>query len=130
MNEPSPVATERQRQVPLMGRVMNRPELGAVAGTLLVFLIFFVVAGDSGMFSADGAISWMKVAAYLGIIAIGACLLMIAGEFDLSVGSMIGFRRDDDRDSGEVLGVADLGVDFVRVCRGDVAGVCQWVYCG
>ena len=91
MNEPSPVATERQRQVPLMGRVMNRPELGAVAGTLLVFLIFFVVAGDSGMFSADGAISWMKVAAYLGIIAIGACLLMIAGEFDLSVGSMIGF---------------------------------------
>jgi simple sugar transport system permease protein len=25
------------------------------------------------------------------IIAVGACLLMIAGEFDLSVGSMIGF---------------------------------------
>jgi simple sugar transport system permease protein len=33
----------------------------------------------------------MQVAAYLGIIAIGACLLMIAGEFDLSLGSMIGF---------------------------------------
>jgi len=43
------------------------------------------------MFNADGIINWAQVAAYLGIIAIGACLLMIAGEFDLSLGSMIGF---------------------------------------
>ena len=75
----------------MASRLMNRPELGAVSGAVLVFLIFFIVAGDSGMFSADGAVSWIKVASYLGIIAIGACLLMIAGEFDLSVGSMIGF---------------------------------------
>ena len=88
---PPTVATERQRQVPLISRLMNRPELGSVAGTVLVFIIFLVIAGDSGMFSVDGAISWIKVASYLGIIAIGACLLMIAGEFDLSVGSMIGF---------------------------------------
>ena len=50
-----------------------------------------VAAGDSGMFSAEGTINWSTVAAYLGIIAVGAALLMIAGEFDLSVGSMIGF---------------------------------------
>jgi simple sugar transport system permease protein len=31
------------------------------------------------------------VSAQFAIIAVGACLLMIAGEFDLSVGSMIGF---------------------------------------
>ncbi len=85
------VATERLRDVSLMSRMLNRPELGSVAGTVLVFMIFLAIAGDSGMFSADGAVSWLKVAAYLGIIAIGACVLMIAGEFDLSVGSMIGF---------------------------------------
>ena len=122
MNEPSPVATERQRQVPLMGRVMNRPELGAVAGTLLVFLIFFVVAGDSGMFSADGAISWMKVAAYLGIIAIGACLLMIAGEFDLSVGSMIGFAGMMIAIPAKYWGVGRFGGRFCS----RLSGRCRW----
>ncbi len=81
----------RLREVSLLSRLLNRPELGSVAGTVLVFAIFLVVAGDSGMFSIDGAFSWIKLASYLGIIAIGACLLMIAGEFDLSVGSMIGF---------------------------------------
>jgi simple sugar transport system permease protein len=35
--------------------------------------------------------NWSTVSAQFMIIAVGACLLMIAGEFDLSVGSMIGF---------------------------------------
>jgi simple sugar transport system permease protein len=35
--------------------------------------------------------NWSVVSAQFAIIAVGACLLMIAGEFDLSVGSMIGF---------------------------------------
>ena len=35
--------------------------------------------------------NWSIVSAQFMIIAVGACLLMIAGEFDLSVGSMIGF---------------------------------------
>lgn len=43
------------------------------------------------MFNADGILNWTTVSAQLGIIAVGACLLMIAGEFDLSIGSMIGF---------------------------------------
>ena len=58
---------------------------------MLVFVLFGITAGNSGMFNADGIVNWTQVAAYLGIIAIGACLLMIAGEFDLSLGSMIGF---------------------------------------
>ena len=91
MNETSVLATGRQRRVSFASRMASRPELGAVGGTVLVFAVFLITAGDSGMFSADGSISWIKVASYLGIIAIGACLLMIAGEFDLSVGSMIGF---------------------------------------
>jgi simple sugar transport system permease protein len=40
---------------------------------------------------AQGRLNWSVVSAQFMIIAVGACLLMIAGEFDLSVGSMIGF---------------------------------------
>jgi simple sugar transport system permease protein len=43
------------------------------------------------MFSPEGVMTWTTVSAQFVIIAVGACLLMIAGEFDLSVGSMIGF---------------------------------------
>ncbi|MGE4575393.1 MAG: ABC transporter permease [Candidatus Pseudothioglobus sp.] len=68
-----------------------RPDLGAIVGVILVFLFFFLVARDTGMFSLEGSMNWGIVSSQFIIIAVGACLLMIAGEFDLSVGSMIGF---------------------------------------
>jgi simple sugar transport system permease protein len=82
---------ERVRKVSLLGRTLSRPELGAVAGTILVFAFFAAVAGGSGLFSAKGIINFLEVSAQLGILAAPVTLLMIAGEFDLSVGSMIGF---------------------------------------
>ena len=82
---------DRVRTVSPLRLLMSRPEFGALAGTLLVFLMFAFSAGGSGMFNAEGIINWSTVAAYLGVLAVGAALLMIAGEFDLSVGSMIGF---------------------------------------
>jgi len=82
---------ERIRQVSFLGRLLSRPELGAVAGTILVFVFFAIVAGGSGLFSAKGIINFLEVSAQLGILAAPVTLLMIAGEFDLSVGSMIGF---------------------------------------
>lgn len=82
---------ERVRNVGTLRKLLARPEFGAMAGTLLVVAIFLLAAGDSGMFSAEGTVNWGTVAGFLGIIAVGAALLMIAGEFDLSVGSMIGF---------------------------------------
>lgn len=68
-----------------------RPELGGIVGTIVVFALFLLFAGDSGMFSSQGVMNWSQVSAQFMIIAVGASLLMIAGEFDLSVGSMIGF---------------------------------------
>jgi simple sugar transport system permease protein len=56
-----------------------------------VFVFFGLFAFDSGMFNAQGIMNWSIVSAQFMIIAVGACLLMISGEFDLSVGSMIGF---------------------------------------
>ncbi len=72
-------------------KALIRPELGGIVGTIAVFVFFLLFAFDSGMFSAQGVLNWSVVSAQFMIIAVGACLLMIAGEFDLSVGSMIGF---------------------------------------
>src|SRR5215813_1542136 len=88
---PSAPSDERVREIGPLRRFLSRPEFGSISGAVLVFAIFLVVAGDSGMFSAEGIVNWATVAAFLGIIAVGAALLMIGGEFDLSVGSMIGF---------------------------------------
>ncbi|MFT0533030.1 ABC transporter permease [Castellaniella hirudinis] len=82
---------ERIRSVGFLQKLLMRPEFGALSGTLLITLMFIIVAGDAGMFSMEGIINWATVAGYLGIIAVAAALLMIAGEFDLSIGSMIGF---------------------------------------
>jgi hypothetical protein len=81
------------RLLPVRGwqRAFVRPELGALTGTALVFAFFGIFAGNSGMFSAQGIMSFLEVAAQLGILASVAALLIIAGEFDLSVGSMIAF---------------------------------------
>ena len=85
------VPDDRVRNVSAIRKALIRPELGAICGTILVFLFFAIVAPDSGMFSLEGIMNWGTVSAQFAIIAVGACLLMIAGEFDLSVGSMIGF---------------------------------------
>ncbi len=82
---------ERLKQVSTLRRIMIRPELGAISGAILIFVFFLMIAGDSGMFAPQGIQNWTVVSAQFAIIAVGACLLMIAGEFDLSVGSMIGF---------------------------------------
>ncbi|WCM18660.1 ABC transporter permease [Paraburkholderia bryophila] len=84
-------ADERVRRESWFKHLLNRPEFAALAGTAMVFIVFGVAAGNSGMFNLDGVMNWSQVAAYLGLIAVGACVLMIAGEFDLSIGSMIGF---------------------------------------
>ena len=84
-------ADERVRSESWFKHLLNRPEFAALAGAVMVFIVFGLAAGNSGMFNLDGIMNWSQVAAYLGIIAVGACLLMIAGEFDLSIGSMIGF---------------------------------------
>lgn len=82
---------ERLQQQSRFRRAFIRPELGAMTGTVVVFIYFAFVAGSSGMFAPDGIMNWGVISAQFAVIAVGACLLMIAGEFDLSVGSMIGF---------------------------------------
>ncbi len=82
---------ERIKEISPLRKALIRPELGGIVGTVAVFTFFLLFAFDSGMFSSQGVLNWSIVSAQFMIIAVGACLLMIAGEFDLSVGSMIGF---------------------------------------
>ncbi|MEO1109996.1 MAG: ABC transporter permease [Pseudomonadota bacterium] len=82
---------ERIKEISPLRRALIRPELGGMVGTVAVFTFFLLFAFDSGMFNSQGVMNWSIVSAQFMIIAVGACLLMIAGEFDLSVGSMIGF---------------------------------------
>lgn len=70
-------------------RAVLRPEFGAFVGTVLIYLFFVAAAGGSGFVTLNGTASWLNVAAELGIVALPLSLLMIAGEFDLSIGSII-----------------------------------------
>ena len=83
-------ADERVRRVGLASILLSRPEIGAVVGTVLVFAVFAVWAGGNGFLSLAGTASYLEVAAQVGIVASAVALLMIAGEFDLSVGSVVG----------------------------------------
>lgn len=81
---------ERIQTIPFWKQALSRPEFGALAGTVLVLAFFIVAASGTGMFTPSGIVNFLEVAAQLGIIATAAALLMIGGEFDLSIGSMIG----------------------------------------
>ena len=50
-----------------------------------------MLTANNSMFTLSGVMSLMTPASQLGIVAISAALLMIGGEFDLSIGSMIAF---------------------------------------
>ena len=81
--------------------LFNRPEIGPIGVMLVLFGMlgyFSIPAGEFSLnpfagegFNALGIRNNLRVISQLGIIALGAGLLIIAGEFDLSIGSMIGF---------------------------------------
>lgn len=81
---------DRLKRSSALRRALLRPEVGATIGALALWVYFAIVAGDSGFLSMRGTASYLEVSAELGILAIAVSLLMIGGEFDLSIGSMIG----------------------------------------
>ncbi len=83
-------ATERHRLWGLSASITRRPEFGACVGMIAVFAFFAFATDGHGFFTLRGAAGWLNVAAELGIVAVPVALLMIAGELDLSIGSLIG----------------------------------------
>jgi simple sugar transport system permease protein len=70
------------------GNLLRRPEAGAFLGLAAMF-VFFTIFGGLNFLTIGSTAAWLNIAAGLGIIAIPIGLLMIAGELDISVGSMI-----------------------------------------
>lgn len=81
---------ERLREASVVRRTLLRPEVGAIVGAVVLWAYFAIVAGDRGFLTLQGTATYLEVSAELGILAVAVALLMIGGEFDLSVGSMIG----------------------------------------
>lgn len=90
LGEPVVPTDERVARIGPLRRLLVRPEMGAAAGSIVVWLFFALVAGRSGFLSLGGTATYLQVAAELGIMAVPVALLMIAGEFDLSIGSILG----------------------------------------
>jgi simple sugar transport system permease protein len=72
-------------------KALIRPELGGIVRHDDRLRLVRCFSPATAACSTPGVMNWSQVSAQFMIIAVGACLLMIAGEFDLSVGSMIGF---------------------------------------
>jgi simple sugar transport system permease protein len=70
--------------------LLLRPEAGGVVSALLVFAFFAIAAGQNGFLTPLGTANWLDTASDLGIIALPVGMLMIGGEFDLSVGAVVG----------------------------------------
>ena len=70
------------------GNLLRRPEAGAFLGLAAMF-VFFSIFGGLSFVTIGSTAAWLNIAAGLGIIAIPIGLLMIAGELDISVGSMV-----------------------------------------
>ena len=71
-----------------IGALLRRPEIGSLLGLVIVYT-FFSIFGGINFMSGAGTASWLNVASEIGFVALPVGLLMIAGELDISVGSVI-----------------------------------------
>jgi simple sugar transport system permease protein len=95
---PSPVGRsdaahepQRARRGSLMKRLMKiyleKPELAAVV-FLLILLVVFQIRSNGVFLGGQNLRGMLGLLPEMGLVAIGVTLLMICGEFDLSVGSV------------------------------------------
>ncbi|MFF3869746.1 ABC transporter permease [Micromonospora sp. NPDC001898] len=85
----STVRRDAHRRVPLLNRILQRPELASLGGLLGAFVCFALIVPDLFLSHSNG-VNVTSLAAQYGIVAIGVTILMIGGHFDLSVGTIVG----------------------------------------
>lgn len=86
----APKTDERLAKTSRTTLILRRPELGALLGALVIYTMFALVDTTGNFATITGTARWTDVAATVGIVAVPVACLMIAGEFDLSSGVMIG----------------------------------------
>jgi len=68
----------------MASRLATRPEIGAVAAAIAIFIFFFAIAPPFRTLPSFSTV--LYASSTIGIVAVGVALLMIGGEFDLSSG--------------------------------------------
>jgi len=79
-----PVQDERVVQRSMFSRLLSRPEVGALLGAIVIYIVFFIAAPPFR--ELDSLASVLYQSSTYGIPAVAVALLMIGGEFDLSAG--------------------------------------------
>ena len=87
---PSPAPASPGVPVPTRGRGLSVPETAALLVVLVALFVFFSITSKFFL-NPDNLINILQNVAVVGIIACPATLLLISGQFDLSVGSGVGF---------------------------------------
>ena len=120
-----PKRADRRRRAACGRQPLHQPDppaqAGAAGGLLATLIIFALLPGATNLYSLQGSMTFLTLSAELGIIATAAALLIIAGEFDLSVGSMIGFAGVRHRPDRQASRPAAVGRHRLRL-RGCGAG--------
>src|SRR5262249_39207321 len=81
---PPPTQDERVGRRSRLARLFARPEAGALAGAIVIYIFFFAIAPPFR--SANSLSTILYVSSTYGLMATPIALLMIGGEFDLSAG--------------------------------------------
>jgi len=81
---PPPIKDERVGRRSGLARLFARPEAGALAGAIVIYVFFFIIAPPFR--SANSLSTILYVSSTYGLMATPIALLMIGGEFDLSAG--------------------------------------------
>src|SRR5689334_24953385 len=81
---PRPRSAERLGRKSPVARLLARPEAGAIAGAIVIYIFFFIIAPPFRNASSFSTV--LYVSSTYGLMATPIALLMIGGEFDLSAG--------------------------------------------
>ena len=101
--------------------LLQRPELASLGGLAAAFVAFSILRPDLFL-SHDNGVNVASLAAQYGIVAVGVTLLMIAGHFDLSVGTIVGLTGWAMYYFGNVLGLPPILTILCALAVGTLLG--------
>ena len=105
----------------MLRRVLQRPELASLGGLVAAFVVFSFLRPDLFL-THDNGVNVASLAAQYGIVAVGVTLLMIAGHFDLSVGTIVGLTGWAMYYFGNVLGLPPIVTILSALAFGALLG--------
>jgi ribose/xylose/arabinose/galactoside ABC-type transport system permease subunit/ABC-type branched-subunit amino acid transport system ATPase component len=112
--------------VSVVRRPLQRPELASLGGLVAAFAVFSILRPDLFLTQENG-INVVSLAAQYGIVAVGVTVLMIAGHFDLSVGTIVGLTGWAMYYFGNVLGLPPIVTILCSFAFGALLGAINGV---